>query len=415
MALVAVGVGGALFAGVEVRARQEARTLSERARSLLHANTTAAPELQHLQADRARMFVDEALGLHESDELRGLRHLTSALSYLQKGDRERALQRLDMAEGLLGESADSLALRGALEAVAGRRRSAKRLARRALGRDPKHLRARVLLVDASLDEADAERALTLLNSLVREGEDSAALHNRRGIALETLGRLAAAEAAFDTAVRRDGRLSDGHLNRGRVLRARGQAERALAAFLNAARLDPTSSAAVVGAALCRLELGDRVGAVADLERAHAMGDGDSQALLVLGDLDVVEGDLARAIVRFRAAIALAPERAHAYLKLGNALMRAGDFGEAAGAFERAIDRDGSASAAHNGLGAALSALGRREEAALSLARAADLDRSDPNPWLNLARLHQQGGDLDQARQALAAARQRDPEVMLAGL
>lgn len=413
--LLPVAVAAALWAGHEARKQEDIDVLVARADHLLHESTRTAPELRHLEAARARMCLDEALAIDEREDLRGLRHLYSALAYLQKGDLSRSSDRLDKAEAALGPTADVLSLRAALQHSAGEWDAAEHTANSALKLAPKHLRARVLLVDLALDANDADRALSLLSALLRDEPDSAALRNRHGIAMEMRGELARARRDFETAARLDARLAAPQLNLGRVLRLSGEPEQAVRVFLTATRLDPNEPAAHLGLGLCRLDLGDVHGARNDFERAHSLGDGDPRALLSLGDLDLAEGDRERAEGRYRAALALDPKSPRAWVKLGNVLAQMGDYPGAVIAFRRAIDQDPGVSAAHNGLGAVLSLLGEREEAALALATAANLDRSDPNPWLNLARLHKRSGDLDQARQALAAARERNPQVRLAGL
>ena len=79
------------------------------------------------------------------------------------------------------------------------------------------------------------------------------------------------------------------------------------------------------------------------------------------------------------------------------------------AFEQAIVHEPSLAAAHNGLGAALVAMGDSARARAALERAAELAPQDPNPLLNLALLHERGGDARLAREAWSAALVRDPE------
>jgi len=87
-------------------------------------------------------------------------------------------------------------------------------------------------------------------------------------------------------------------------------------------------------------------------------------------------------------------------------MRRGAVGPAASAFRSAVEHAPQLAAARNGLGAALLAQNDPIGARPELEQAAKLDPNDPNPLLNLARLHRQRGDTAATADALAQAERR---------
>lgn len=408
--LAAVGIVAALLLGHELRQRQDIEQLTDSAMRLLHAPLQRAPELQDIEAARARAFLDGALAVRESAELQGLRDYASALAYYQKEDLPRAVDRLARARRALGDTIDLLVLDAAIAIQSGDSvTAAKRL--RAAGKiDSEHPRMNMLLADLALDAGDAAAARSLCDATLKRSPKAACALNRRGLANELLGDVPGAQADFERAAKLDDRLAHAHLNLGRMLRLQSKETEALLAFAEAARRSPSEPLAWLGLGLCRASTGDPIGARMDLEHARQLATSEPDPLLALADLDLAEGQRERAIVRYRAAVTLAPEHAGGWVKLGNALIRADRADEARQAFSRAVTEDDQLAAAHNGRGAALAALGKHEEAALALATAAGLDREDPNPLLNLARLRMKTGDVEAARQAQLRAIERDPSI-----
>lgn len=399
---------GLLLAGQQLRKQQDAEALATRALRLLHASAQDAPELAHLQAAKARLILDDALALFETKRLHGLRHLASALAYLQKDDLERTTARLKEAENRIGTTADTLFIHAELARRARHFASAVRALDEALTMTPGHTRATLLRSDLHMLSGQPAQALETASSLTSTQGDSASVQNRRGIALEALDRRDEATQAFENAITLAPRLYSARLNLARRLRADGRSEAALLAFIEAQRRAPANAAPYVGMGLCRLTLGDLHGATADLEKALSIEPGNPEAHIGMGDLAAARRDAAQAFRHYRIALRHRPDNAVALLKQGNALMLLGRHDDAADFYRKAIAAAPKLSAAHNGLGAALLATQDRQGAALALAKAADLNQSDPNPMLNLARLHRQAGDLDQAQLAMAEAQRRSP-------
>lgn len=408
--MAAIGAICAGLVGHELRQRQDIDALVDPARRWLRAPLSRAPELQDVDAARAGAFLDGALAIREQDAVRGRWHYAHALGHYQRGQFDRANERLEQASALLGEDADALVLRAALAMEHAQPKPARRALTRALSLHPHHPRALMLLSDLALDAGEGEAARDYAGDAVRRDPKAASALNRRGLAHELLGDLAAAAEDFRAAAELHDRLPHAHLNLGRLLRQQGQTRPALLAFAEAARRAPQRPEAWLGAGLCRAELGDTVGARIDLEHARTARSDAPEPLLALADLDMAAGQRAEAITRYRAALTLEPGLAAGWVKLGNALVRDGQAGEARAAFERAITADPELAAAHNGRGAVLSMLGEDSLAAEALAEAARLDAHDPNPLLNLARLRLRIGDREGAERAQQQAMALDPAV-----
>jgi tetratricopeptide (TPR) repeat protein len=390
---VAVTALGAL--GFELRKRQDTAQAVAEASRLLEAPLTRAPDLSQIPSARARSVIDRALDQRQDAQLLGLKAWASALDMLQKG-------RAEGAREPLGEARRALGGRPALELLAahialrlGEIDAAEAALRSALALAPREPRARLLAIDIALERSRAVDALDALDTLDAELSSGpaalrAGLSNRRGVALEQLGRGDDALAAYEAAVALDASFAQGHVNLGRLVRARGELARAEAAFGSALLASPGFAEAWLGRGLCRIAQGDVAGGALDLEQSRTLAPQASAPLIALADLDVHRGDAqsrVRGIDRYRAALLIEPSHAVAWLKLGNALMRGGAHAEAKAAFERAIEHDGSLAAAHNGLGTARMALGDDDGALAALTLAHDLAPSDPNPTRNLALLH----------------------------
>jgi Flp pilus assembly protein TadD len=397
---------GALAAAVagarSLRARQDAQGLAHEATLALRAPLERAPELARLPATRALQLLERSVELHPDAESRGLLEYARALEELQKGrlpQCERALQRAQRARP---QDHDVILLSAALARAQGRSADAFARVRSVLARDPQHARARVLASDLAADADDADAALALLQPLIRKHARVGSLYNRRGLALEALGRQREALADFARATELDGSLPEPYVNRGRLLSAGGRAREAEEAFSQALErgADPDAG---LGRGLARVAQGDLAGGRLDIEQARERASAQPGPLLALADLDAREHNLANAITRYRAALALAPQDAVAWLKLGNALTRSRQLHDARDAYQRALVHDPGLGAAHNGLGAALMALGQDDAAEQALATAAALDRHDPNPLLNLALLRTRHGDRRGAEDARAEA------------
>jgi protein O-GlcNAc transferase len=397
--LAILGVSGALYAGYLARNIQDAERLVTEAGYLLNRGLERAPELEDLEAGRARMLLSEALELHPRSEWQALEQRARALVALQKADPDAALKAAEQARKLGDASAalqvvfGTLALRrGQIDQAAGHAAAALKLA-------PNEARAQLLQADVLRERGDSQAALGALDALLGRAPRAAALYDRRGLLHEVLADHAAAARDYERSVALAPEAPAGHLNQGRLLRRVGRLAEAEQAFGRAIDRGPETGRAWLGRGLCRLEQGDALGAGSDLDRARELLPEQPAPLVALSDLATHARDHERAVVLLQAATAIDAHDAVSWLKLGNAWMRRKDPGKAREAYRQALGVDQTLAAAHNGLGAALIQLGEGDAAEAELGKAAELDANDPNPLLNLARLREQRGDAAGAERA----------------
>ena len=409
--LIAAGAAAILVVGIvqrEADRAQRSRGLAQRAERLLHAPFEEAPSFQDVRASEARLAIEEAEELAANSGTRLLGVEARALERLQRGDLKGARQEL----AAYPETPPELRLvAAAVELADGHPDAADRVLAPALGAEAKEPRVWALASDIARAEGQGDRARDYADRGLKL-QPSAALYERRGMAYELLGDLRAARADLEQASKLDARPTSALLQLGRILREQGELQAAVLAFHGAAQRNPRESEAWLGSGICRSAIGDRSGARADLERAEELAPARAEPLIALGDLDAAERNWESAERRYRAATRLHPELAIGWVKLGNTLMHRGQVSIAAGAFRSAIEHAPQLAAAHNGLGAALLAQDDLKGAQPELEQAAKLDEKDPNPLLNLARLHRQLGDESAAAEALAQAEQRgaNPEA-----
>lgn len=388
--------------------------LVERARARLEAPLSEAPGLDRIQASTAISLLERAEEIgRDDDEVVGLLAYARALEDYQRGDLVLAEGELTSAWHRLGDRAAVLTLRAAVARGRSQTTEARSLLAQALERDPENPHARLLAADMAIDDEDGARALAHLDHLIEASPDVAPLHNRRGLALEILGREEDAAEAYERAVGLDERAHEAWINLGRLHRRADRHRAALECFDSALRAARTDPDAHLGRGLARAATGDVSGAQLDFARAAELAPNDAEPLLALGDLMRDTQRYDEAVETYRRAIAREDADAASWLKLGNALALVEDYHGAADAFRDALRRAPELAAAFNGLGASLMHLGQRDQAITALDRAAELDSLDPNPLMNLALLHERAGETDAARAAWARALERDPASSIA--
>lgn len=383
----------------------------QRARALVDVPFERAPELHDLEVGDALAALEEAESLGASDAT--LRHDLEALSHLKRGDLIFAEGSLTAARHADGWNVDRHVVAATIARSADNREVAREHVRAALAEQPDHARALLLEADLALDAREGRIAKRALEQLLEVGSRVPAIHNRLGLAHELVGDEEEARESFQRALTLDDAFVEAWVNLGRSLRAAGELDEAFVAFSAATEHAVGDGAAWLGRGLCALDSGRLEEAHTSLGRAAELSSLDPVVGLALADLSVAEGDLEVAANRYRAVLRERMDLAEAWVKLGNVLVRLNEPVDAVRAFEQAIVHEPSLAAAHNGLGAALVATGDPARARTSLERAAELAPNDPNPLLNLALLHERGGDARSAREAWSAALSRDPEHPIA--
>ncbi len=170
------------------------------------------------------------------------------------------------------------------------------------------------------------------------GLESAEAHIRLGNARWTQGRMDAALACYEQAVKLDPGHPVAHNNRGLALAARagaGDAERAVACYARALALKP------------------------DFVEAH----------FNLGNIFRVQGSLDRAVASYERALELKASHAPAHCNLGEVLCQLGQLARAAAHCEQALELEPDDALAHNNLGNALTGQGQVDRALVHYRRA----------------------------------------------
>lgn len=400
--LSAALVGGTVYA-VTSKRESESRDAIDEARGWLVPSFGAAPTLERIDASRALTLLDQARGteLERDDDVQGWKSYAQALESLQRGDLVQAEGALAAASSRLGEAPQLLVLAASLSFKRFLFDQAKAEIERALESDSSGQadtqRAHLLAALIELALTHPERAKVHLEQL--RFERVAIVWTTLGLTHEALREWREAGAAYRRAVELDAEDHDAWVNLGRMLRMEGDCAAAVSAFDEAIELAHPSAAAHLGRGLCRMA-NHVAGADDDFRRAIELAPNDAEPHLALGDWYREQGELERAIEEYRVALRIESADAASWVKLGNSLVVAGGrqqdgsgyWIQAVEAYREAISRAPELSAAYNGLGAALLQLAEYQAAREALDRAAELDPNDPNPWMNLARVHDGAGD-----------------------
>jgi tetratricopeptide (TPR) repeat protein len=123
-----------------------------------------------------------------------------ALLHFLQGDYDAALTDLTAALQRDADNPRALLLAARVQQRRGRLAEAEALCRHLLSRHPTWPDTLLVLGRVLYERGEHEQAAAVLTDLVGGEPDNAEAHHERGVALKALGRLAAARAAFDTAL-----------------------------------------------------------------------------------------------------------------------------------------------------------------------------------------------------------------------
>lgn len=146
--------------------------------------------------------------------------------------------------------------------------------------------------------------------LARSPDDPDVL-NRKGLALELLGRVSEAAACFDRAVALAPQTRSYHFNLARVDTALGQMDRAAAEYREVVRLQPEDYAARYTLALALQKKGDEQAAIPEFQKAVALAPTEPRAHLGLGVSLERVGRVSEALPEYQRFIAMLPSSADA--------------------------------------------------------------------------------------------------------
>lgn len=144
-------------------------------------------------------------------------------------------------------------------------------------------------------------------------------------------------------------------------------------------------------------------AEACFDNARALAPEEYRWVYLAGYLRRIRGDLAAAVPLFERALTLEPRLLPARLRLGRTHLDLGDPRAARQQFAAALELDPQSAAAHEGLGRVAVAEGDRRAAVESFERALELQPDASGVRYALGQAYRDLGDLDRAREALAAS------------
>ena len=164
-------------------------------------------------------------------------------------------------------------------------------------------------------------------------------------------------------------------------------------------------------AMAWLVIGRQVEAGAIFERMLQRWPQDAYALASLSHLQAQAGRREAAIELSQALVAAWPQRSAAdWFNLAYLLEQHDRLEDAEAAFRRAVALDDKLDRAWYGLGLALIRLGRFDDAVVALKRNTELQPMSPYGWYQLARVHLDRQDPDEARRIIRHLKGFEPKV-----
>jgi tetratricopeptide (TPR) repeat protein len=239
------------------------------------------------------------------------------------------------------------------------------------------------------DEASVDRAITNLESILRNARESGAVNSLLARALLYKSSLARRPALIEQATvyaTRGVALSandpDTHITLGRLLNASGRHADAVVSFNRGLALRTNDADAIVGLADAYEKQGRGEEAEKLYRRAIELRPHASGTYMRFGTFCYSQGRYVEAVLHFRRATELMPDFSHAYANLGVALQALGRNDEALGAYQRSLALEPTA-AGWLSLGTLQFYLGRYGDAQKSYRAAVQLAPSDSVAWANL--------------------------------
>jgi len=331
------------------------------------------------------------------------------LSTDDPADVTRALAVLERAAQLAPDVAAVHTALGRARERAGDAAGAAEAYDRALRLDPDERLARRRLLRLALQGRDHARARHEADRLVAGAPEDPEHRFLAALVADRDGRLEDARRGYRKAIAlANGNYPEAWLNLGVLERGAGDRAAAQAAYEEALKLRPGYAAAWLN--LGRLHEAARAprDAEAAYRRAVAGEAGYASGWLALGQLLSEEGRTDEAVAAFRSALAARPGWDSAELSLAVALARAGRHEEAIAAYRALLARMPRYISAWYDLGLALRAAGRGQEARDALARAVALDADHLPSRRALAELDLASGRLDEARAGYREVLDRAP-------
>jgi tetratricopeptide (TPR) repeat protein len=215
---------------------------------------------------------------------------------------------------------------------------------------------------------------------------------RKGDHDGSIAAQAKAGADFRHALALDPTAFEAAIGLGDALLLFGDTVTAMAEFSRAVERSGGAPAALVARAWARLRIQDREGALADAEAALRLASQYPAGRVARGRARLLSADLGNAQSDFEETLAKNPRYAPALVGLGDILRERGDAGRALAVYGQALDLDPALADAYSHRGYAERELGHGDKAEQDLLRAAQLDPTDPFLRLDLGVCYGNRGD-----------------------
>jgi tetratricopeptide (TPR) repeat protein len=308
-----------------------------------------------------------------ADQKEAESHITLAMSYVERGEYDKAVEECSIAIRLDPKDARAYVTRGEAYHMKGDFYRAITDASEAIRLDPKDARAYGTRGEAYRTKCYYDQAIADASEAIRLDPRYAPAYFTRGDAYRMKGDLDRAIADFTEAIRLDPKDSRAYGTRGEAHRTKCDYDQAIAEATEAISLDPKNAGAYFlrGAAYCAK--GDYDRAIADAGEAILLDPKDAWAYRIRGDAYRGKGDCDRAIADASEAIRLDPKFARAYSSRGEAYRVKGDHDRAIADFSEAIRLDPKDAFAYFTRGAAYRVKGDHDRAVADASEAIRLD------------------------------------------
>jgi tetratricopeptide (TPR) repeat protein len=377
----------------------------------------AAGRLKHsLVRDRALTALDLWLGAEQLASLRALLRAIDPDPY-RNDIRDALAARDSRAVAALAERPEGLAQPAWFAAVLGQHRAVPTERRRAvllaaLRARPGDQSLLITMADSyPLDRRWVAERLRWLQAAVAAHPESTIALNNLGNALDDLGDMDGAIAAYREAIRLDPKTAAGSRhNLGITLVRMRKFEEAIAEFREALRLEPKSVVTLHSWGTALVKKGDREAGIAKYWEAIGIDPMFAQARMSLGVALDAKGDPDGAIAQFKEAIKADRNDVRARTNMGATLWKTKrDLDGAFATFEEAIRIDPKYATARTSKGLMLWEKGEKDAALAVIREAVQVDPWDAHARAKLGAVLVMMGQLDAGLVELREAVRLDPE------
>ena len=360
----------------------------------------------HLEARRLEAAIESFTEAVRLGPERAPAHDQLGLAYAAAGRVREAIaagRRAVEIDPRLAEAWNNL---GTFLGAAGDLDEARSATRQALRLQPDNAEAHNNLGKVLFDQGEFEAALASYERAARLRPNYAEAMANRGLVLGEMGRFEEAVEAFSAALELDSRLVSAHLGKGQALLGQGTAAAAITSFETVIKLDPHSVDAYEALTMSLLAAGQTERSWEVLKEGLDNNRDNPQAARLYrlyGRFLAQEGTYEAAARSFARALELDPDLLAARVDLGNLHMVRGRRGDAIRTYREALERHGSDDGLHHILATALLIDGQLDAGRRHLERALELNPDNARAAQDLAKVYEQLGRLDEARELTGRA------------